>query len=268
MIIIQGLLDLATWGAFLHSPINFFIYNIVKGGSARHGVAKWYAYFSGFYQDFAGVFLILFMLIFAIGLDFSRKKVTTTSMILFIMTYWLAVFSSIAHKEFRFIMIILPLGMIYIANGIYKLSLAFKKKSLQYTVIGAMVIAFCSASLIIGIGEKNWMWKWNSGICNAMYWVGQQEDVETLIVLEMVWYTGGYAYLHKNITCLFLRIYPANPSGSFNSSYCRWLYQQNGTYVIVRLWELLLVSGTLESFGMTILVEVFGNPNAYVFAKV
>jgi hypothetical protein len=113
------------------------------------------------------------------------------------------------------------------------------------------------------------MWKWNSGITNAMYWVGQQEDVETVIVFEGVWYTGGYAYLNIDVPCFFERIgffaYPHNLV--YNSTYFRYLYTQNGTYVVVRDLELYIVNDILTSFNMTMVADVAGYPNAKVFVQ-
>ena len=86
LVLAQGILDLYTWGSFLHSPIQFFLYNIVEGYSALHGQSPWYSYFTGFYTDFALYFLPIFLMFFAIGLSYKEKfktKIMTGSIIVF-----------------------------------------------------------------------------------------------------------------------------------------------------------------------------------------
>lgn len=268
LVFAQGLLDFFTWGSFLHSPINFFMYNVVEGYSSRHGTAPWYSYITGFFTGFAHYFLILFIIFFVIGLYFSQKKPKTLGLILGVIFYWIIIFSLIAHKEFRFIMIVLPIGMTLVAKGIVKFVSILKKRSLRYLILTLILTTFVTGSVFVGVYQKKYAWKFNSGICNAMYWTGQQEAVQRVIVFESVWYTGGYAYLHKNISCDFIKINLIKPpEASFNSTYCRLLYQYNGTYVIVRSYELWLVINTLESFNLTFKAEVYGNPMAYVFAQ-
>ena len=123
----------------------------------------------------------------------------------------------------------------------------------------------------MGLVEKEYMWKWNSGICNAMTWVGQQEDSEYLIVVELVWYTGGYAYLDKDIPVDFLWT-RYNPEYFFNSSEYLELYTQEGVYIIVRTTDLSrmkLLFFDLHEFltekGLGIVANIAGYPNAYVY---
>lgn len=271
MVLFQGLLDLFTWGTFLHSPINYFQYNIIEGNSAYHGVSPWYQYFAGFFTDFAYLFIFIFFILFIIGLVYKEKNKSKV-FVLFLMFYWLIIFSSIAHKEFRFIMTFLPLGMLFVANGIYKFSMLAKRKHFQYVVLGLLLAILSTSSLYMGLVEKNYMWKWNSGICNAMYWVGQQEDSERIIVLEMVWYTGGYAYLDKNISITFIRSQYSNPASRLNDSNTLEKYSMKGTYVVVRtsdIHRVTLIYFDIHEFflqhGLVVVANIAGVPNAIVY---
>jgi len=268
MVLVQGLLDLFTWGGFLHSPINFYRYNIVEGLSAIHGSSPWYTYFTGFYSDFAYYFAPLLIMFFIFGFTY-KKKVKTKIMILSIIIFWIVVFSSLAHKEFRFIMTILPLCMIMVAAGIQRVVATLQSKRNQHILLSFILIFLGATSLFLANYNYKYMWKWNSGVCNAMYWVGQQDDVETVIVFETVWYTGGYAYLDLNVTCYFERIsyYWFPPNLVYNSSYFRYLYTLKGTYVVVRDSELFIVESILTSLNMTIVANVYGYPSAKVFTQ-
>lgn len=268
MVLIQGLLDLFTWGGFLHSPINFFRYNIVEGLSAIHGSSAWYSYFTGFYTDFASYFVPLLLMFFIFGFSY-KKKIKTKIMILIIIIFWIAVFSSLAHKEFRFIMTILPLCMIMVAAGIQRVVETLQSKRNQHILLSFIVIFLGSTSVFLANYNYKYMWKGNSGVCNAMYWVGEQDDVETVIVFETVWYTGGYAYLDVNVTCYFVKIsyFLLPPSHIYNSSYFRYLYSQKGTYAIVRDNELTLIEPILLELNMTQVANVSGYPYAKVFTQ-
>ncbi|NHJ05622.1 MAG: hypothetical protein EAX90_12420 [Candidatus Heimdallarchaeota archaeon] len=274
MVIAQGILDYFTWGSFLQSPINFFMYNIVEGNSAHHGIAPWYHYFSGLFHDFGDYFIILFLLFFVLGIIFN-EKIKTKSYMLIICIYWIGLFSLLAHKEFRFIMTLLPVAIILVANGIYQFIILFRKKSYQYTLLSLLLIIFCLGSLYMTAIEKVWMWKFNSGICNAMHWVGQQEDVELVIVFEMVWYTGGYAYLDNNVSVKFTRINFFDPFLHINSTYYKYLYAREGTYIVIRSYEFNFYDSfyfdVAEFFNSQNLVQVAniaGYPNAYVYRSV
>ena len=271
MVAAQGLLDLYTWGSFLHSPINFFVYNIIEGYSAHHGVAPWYHYLSGLFYDFGYYFIMIFLLFFILGIVFGEKA-KTKSYMLIICFYWIILFSLLAHKEFRFIMTLLPIAIILVSNGIYKFAKLFQVKSHQYTILSFIMIIFSLSSLYLATVEKAWMWKFNSGICNAMHFVGQQDDAELLIVFEMVWYTGGYVYLDKNISIIFNKIYPLDPFFRINSTYYELLYARKGTYVIIRSYEFSFydyynfsVSEYFASQNLHLVANIARNPNAYVY---
>jgi phosphatidylinositol glycan class B len=268
MVLVQGILDLFTWGSFLHSPINFFRYNIVEGLSAIHGSSPWYSYFTGFFTDFAYYFVPLLLMFFIFGFSY-KKKVKTKIMILGFIIFWIVVFSFLAHKEFRFIMTILPLCMIMVAAGIQRVVTTLQSKRNQYILLSFILIFLGSTSVFLANYNYKYMWKWNSGVCNAMYWVGKQDDVETVIVFETVWYTGGYAYLDVNVTCYFLKIsyFLFPPNQIYNSSFFRYLYSQKGTYVIVRDFELSIVEPILTELNMTIVANVYGYPYAKVFTQ-
>ncbi|NHJ49730.1 MAG: hypothetical protein FK733_18205 [Asgard group archaeon] len=265
MVLCQGFLDLATWGDFLQSPINFFMYNIVEGKSAIHGVAKWSHYLYGFYNDFALEYLPFFLVFFAIGLRFKDKWKTKT-WVWAIVLFWIVLFSMLAHKEFRFIFIVLPLCFIFVANGIVFFADLVKNKTLKHVILVAILAIFSASSLTISLYNKNWYWNFNSGICNAMYHVGQQEDSERIVVFETVWYTGGYAFLDKNITIYFIKVNPLFALSTYNSTFFRQLYAMNGTYCVVRSHEHLFVQSILVSLGMNNTAVIEGNPTAYVYS--
>jgi len=270
MVLVQGVLDLVTWPGegFLTSPINFFIYNIVEGHSADHGTAHWSHYLTGFYTDFAYQFLPIFLLFFFVEL-FSQRKLETKGILFSIIIFWIIIFSSIAHKEFRFIMSILPICFMIVASGIYRIVKMFQNKKFRYTVLALILGAISASSIVMATVNKADFWKYGSGVCNAMYFVGQQQDVDTVIVFEYVWYTGGFAYLHRNITCYFIGINPIySASTTYNSTFYRLYYASNGTYTIVLSKDLARVMPIFLEFNMSFVGSFESDYTAYVYKQV
>lgn len=270
MVIFQGVLDVITWPGegFLASPINFFIYNIVEGNNAAHGVSHWSHYLVGFYTDFAYQFLPIFLFFFFVEL-ITYEKLETKGILISVFVFWIIIFSSIAHKEFRFIMAVLPIAFMFVASGIYRFVKIFQKKKLRYVSLALILGTICASSVIMATEIKADYWKYGSGVCNAMYYVGQQQDVETVIVFEYVWYTGGYAYLHRNITCYFTGINPIYlPSATYNSTFYRSFYATNGTYTVVLAKDHANVSPIFLEFNLSY-VGAFGSGHkAYVYKQI
>jgi len=268
LVLVQGVLDLITWPGegFLASPINFFVYNIIEGKSADHGTAHWTHYFTGFFTDFGFQFLPIFLLFFFVEL-FSEKKIETKGILLAITFFWIILFSFIAHKEFRFIMVILPICLMLVASGIYRFVKMFQNRKLRYIAFAIIISTISASSILVATVTKANFWKNNSGVCNAMYYVGQQEDAETLIVFENIWYTGGYSYLHRNITCFFSEINLLYHS-TYNSTFYRLLFAQNGTYIIVLSGDYLVMLPIVLEFNMTFVGAFESDWTAYVYKQI
>jgi hypothetical protein len=150
------------------------------------------------------------------------------------------------------------------ANGIVFFVDLFNNKTLKQIILVAILSIFSASSLTMSLYHKSFYWNFNSGICEAMYYVGQQEDSERIVVFEAVWYTGGYAYLDKDIPIYFLRVNPWDYIG-LNSTYYRQIYAMNGTYCVARSYELLFIHPIMESLGLNVTAIVEGNPTAYVY---
>ncbi|MHA1462249.1 MAG: hypothetical protein ACTSQ0_04180, partial [Candidatus Heimdallarchaeota archaeon] len=91
-------------------------------------------------------------------------------------------------------------------------------------------------------------------------------------VLEMVWYTGGYAYLDKDIPIYFVRAQVTNPLWWLNSTDAIEKYYLKGTYIVIRENDLNRVSlfyfDIHEFFlyhGFDVVANIAGEPNAFVY---
>ena len=109
-ILIQGLVDLVSWGSFLSSPWNFLVLNILSGGSARWGIRPLLYYFERI-PGIVGWNVILFAVLTLFSLN------SHTSFFWMIVATHVTVFSLVAHKERRFLIPILPVFFLLAALG-------------------------------------------------------------------------------------------------------------------------------------------------------
>ncbi|MGK5084978.1 hypothetical protein WDW37_16945 [Bdellovibrionota bacterium FG-1] len=162
VILFQGILDLFTWGQFLHSPIANIQKNWVEKVQVIFGVSPWYSYFR-MVPDNLGYFLCLSILM-ALGLlgvvtlrDRLRGRISIESplpapgfwpFILLPAGGFLLFHILMPHKETRFLLPIYPVGFLVIAWGLdfllTRASISFRyanKIALVLTVIGSFFSA-------------------------------------------------------------------------------------------------------------------------------
>ncbi len=189
MIIIQGVIDLVTWGTFLHSPIVFFQYNIISSSSSIHGTYPFYAYLGIFAYAYS-FFAVMYLLYLTIGANKNEK----TFFLIAISLFFVLILSFIAHKEYRFILPVLPLLVLIAANGMNKYPKFLKKKNLRKSihVFTALFIIFSSVS----IGFFDISFRPNYNYCQAFDYIKNNEEITTIVIVEdIVLYTPGYSYL-------------------------------------------------------------------------
>ncbi len=231
MFFIQGLTDLHFFGTFLASPFNWYQFNIVEGKSSIFGVQPFDYYFKKiltrpFYA--VNAVLLVGMLIFRIQTvlhKFSGKMhdewFFTTLELLIWSLMSLIVLSTVEHKEERFIFSLLPLLMMLFAVTMKEYYLIIrdfyqyihtdllprfnfirkpKREDLALIQLGIFALAslFAVNESIRSSGTVDWAFFHD--VNTALEWVGDQENSTGVIVFSQWFYTGGWTYLHKNIS--------------------------------------------------------------------
>lgn len=105
-----GFLDLLTWGAPFHSFLTYVRFNLIEGGSANFGVEP-LAYYAEVFPSAVGVS------IFALAIGLSECVRRATGLLVVVLLYVLA-HTLVAHKEFRFMMPIVPLMLALSGAGL------------------------------------------------------------------------------------------------------------------------------------------------------
>jgi hypothetical protein len=234
MFFIQGLTDLHFFGVFLASPINWYKYNIVEGKSSIYGVSPFDYYFKSilslpFYS--VNALLLVGMLIFRIQTvlhKFSGKihdEWFFATLEVFIWSLMsLIIVSLVEHKELRFLCSLFPILMLLFAvamneyfliiSDIYqylhkelfpRINIVRKhnQEELAFIQLGLLLLASLFAVNESIRSSSTVDWAFFHDVNKALEWVGDQENSTGVIVFSQWFYTGGWTYLHKNISMNF-----------------------------------------------------------------
>ncbi|XP_069127470.1 GPI mannosyltransferase 3-like [Argopecten irradians] len=115
--LISTFLDSAYHGDWILVHYNFLQFNVLHGGGSIYGTHPWHWYITQGYP----VLMTTHLLPFILGAYKAKNKV-----LLFLIIWTIFAYSFIAHKEFRFLMPILPLSMHYC--GVYFQTLCRKPR--------------------------------------------------------------------------------------------------------------------------------------------
>ena len=208
VVLMHGVFDYFTWGRFFQSTIEFFEYNIISGKNAEHGTYPFYSYIALFAYYYS-IFSVLFLLFVVIGFRKNRGTIFLVLASLF----FIIVFSFISHKEYRFILPIMPLFSLIVGNGIVNYPKFIKMKRYQNWVYGFVILLIATCSTITGIFDITFRPNYN--YCQAVEFASKQEDSEIVVVIGgAIFNSPGYSYFQGEGEFLFIRwrytIYIAN----------------------------------------------------------
>ena len=187
---LQGILDIYSWGSFLHSPIYYFKITILDGvHTSVFGANPWHRYLTWFIRYFTAP-LGLAVIVFSIA-GWRRYWPLWITIIFFLLLHW-----PVGHKEDRFLLPLVPFYMMTLSISFFHWYQNHQKK--WEKVVSTLVIL----SFIGGMTYKYKTHKWRfhhdiTGLYETLY---EDESVKGILVAGVtIGFTGGYFYLHKNI---------------------------------------------------------------------
>ena len=192
-IFLNGLFVYFTWGHWFYPVAQNFYLTYIKGISELFGTEPWFVYLLAL---FATQSILLFALIL-IPRHYMQLLLLILSQVLF--------FSLIAHKEYRFIFIILPILLLLITSGLYRFTMRIydypKMAALVYVVIVSTIALLGYLSIIPGdliIYKTRFFYK--SPRLEASKQLYQDLNVCGIYDATGYWlYGGGYYYLGKSV---------------------------------------------------------------------
>ena len=116
---VSALIDRCCFGEWTFPPWNFVVWNAVTGGAARYGTHPWHWYITQGLPTVLGPGIAPAALL-GIGVVLSQPAGAGggNAVLLWVVLWVVAVYSTQPHKEFRFVLLTLPLFAVYAGRGL------------------------------------------------------------------------------------------------------------------------------------------------------
>ncbi|XP_076260440.1 phosphatidylinositol glycan anchor biosynthesis class B [Rhynchophorus ferrugineus] len=204
-------LDSIVHGSFIVTPYNFLKFNVFNDVASIYGVHPWHWYLSNGLPSVLGILIVPFIMATLIILK-ARKNHPNELWILGCIVFSLFILSCLPHKEFRFILPLLPM-ILYITS---KFLAAWSRKANMWH------IWLISAVIFIWNVIPAWYIGYNHqrGTLDVMNILGQFAQTDSnntsFLFLMPCHSTPLYSHIHVNVTARFLT---CNPNLNNISSY-------------------------------------------------
>ncbi|VEN61997.1 unnamed protein product [Callosobruchus maculatus] len=249
-------IDSLAYGRFLITPYEFLKFNLFQDIGAFYGVQPWHWYLSTGFPAILGIQFLPFFMACLVVLK-NRSNHPNELVILGTMVFTLAVYSVLPHKEFRFILPLLPL-VFYVSSRF--LSSWSRKASTAGVWVVAAVIFFGNAMPAWYLGMVHQ--RGTLDVMKPLREIAQKDPNNTHFLFLMPCHsTPLYSHLHVNVTTRFLTCLPnfnnvegyIDEADHFYFSPIKWLrqyYPPNGV-----LPSHIIIFDNLEPFVKDILTR-------------
>ncbi|KAG7609223.1 GPI mannosyltransferase [Arabidopsis suecica] len=218
------LLDRLMYGSWVIVPLNFLKFNFLSSGGDYYGTHPWHWYFT------QGFLVMLFTFTpFSIAGIIKSKNQKLSALILWV----LAIYSILGHKEFRFVLPVLPIALIFSGyafaqmevSGSSSSSSVTKKKQVprqNHTKWSPKLRLSFFFLLATNIPMALYMSLFHQrGTEDAMNYLSDEAykgRVKSILFLMPCHSTPYYSTLHRNIPMQFLDCTPSAEKGELDES--------------------------------------------------
>ncbi|XP_014230783.1 GPI mannosyltransferase 3 isoform X1 [Trichogramma pretiosum] len=206
-LILSTTIDMLCYGYFVFTPLEFLKINVLNNISEQYGKMSHFWYFTSGLPVLLGV--NYFLLAFALMRIIEKHAPYYKSIIVILTVQWsIAIYSLLSHKEFRFILPLLPMFLFVIHDCLLKdMTSVVKKKLFILALLVTNVIPTYYFSVIHQQGSLQVMDYLRNEIEHRD---NSQVDIMFLTTCHS---TPYYSHLHKNVSMRFLTCEP-NLSGA------------------------------------------------------
>jgi len=185
-ITMQGLVDLFTWGSFLHSPFRYVAWNVFQGKMKTFGVQPWWLY-----AAYVCAVLVLVPPFLRSGIRALAEGAQRLPVLFAASAFYIFMLNLVVHKDFRFVLHAFILLLIVFAS-----SLLYRKGSdAKLRIVHRRV--FVTAHLVVLVFVS--FWYPMRGPIEAAVFLGKQPDFrDRLVVVDGANEdAGGHFYLQR-----------------------------------------------------------------------
>ncbi|XP_052180481.1 mannosyltransferase APTG1 isoform X2 [Diospyros lotus] len=218
MIALSCLLDRLMYGSWVLVPLNFLKFNFLSSGGDYYGTHPWHWYFT---QGFT-IMLFTFLPFSIAGIILSKQWK------LFGLISWvLGLYSVLGHKEFRFVLPVLPIALIFSgyslatigkANSSYKPKgppgIHRKKPLKMHLAVLFLLASNLPMALYLSLVHQ----RGTEDVMNYLSVEALNGKVENILFLTPCHAAPYYSTLHRNIPMRFLDCSPSGEKGVLDES--------------------------------------------------
>lgn len=200
-------LDSYAHGTLVITPIEFFKFNVLEGVANFYGTQPWYWYFTMGLPAILGFFMIPF--VFAIMQTLRRPEMYPDQMnLLYSILFALIVYSLLPHKEFRFILPLLPICL-----HITTTFLSNWSRKASYFTIWIVALFFLISNLVPAIHLSLVHQRGTNDIMESIERIAREYRDENgsqakILFLMPCHSTPWYSHVHQNVSMRFLTCEP------------------------------------------------------------
>jgi hypothetical protein len=195
---VAGYIDYVTWGSFFASFYNTYLFNTVYNVSKLFGTEPFYHFPKSLTFASMGLFAITGVL--------SCFKMSKVWLLLAVLASVIIPHSLIAHKEYRFVFVTIPIFLTLLAILISEYGSSHKGR-ITYASIG-IVCLISSLGLFgklpfqqkVGYRDSKGSLLAKDEILQSYTFLYNESSLAAILNTSAAWYlTGGYYYLHRDI---------------------------------------------------------------------
>ncbi|XP_060527304.1 GPI mannosyltransferase 3 [Cylas formicarius] len=203
VVMLVVLIDSLAHGSFIVSPYNFFKINIFQNIASNYGEQPWHWYLSCGIPAILGIQILPFAMAVSVVIKNRHSHINELVMLVTIV-FSVFVFSFINHKEFRFLLPLLPI-MLYISSRFLS---AWSRKANVWSVWLVSAIIFLGnvvPTWYLGFVHQRGTLEVMDGLRDI---ANKDPNNSSFLFLMPCHSTPLYSHLHVNVTTRFLTCNP------------------------------------------------------------
>ncbi|KAK6942377.1 GPI mannosyltransferase [Dillenia turbinata] len=211
---LTSLLDRLMYGSWIFVPFNFLKFNFLSSGGDYYGTHPWHWYLS---QGF--VVMLFSFLPFSISGMIMSKQWKLAALIGWV----LGLYSVLGHKEFRFVLPVLPIALLFsgyflAALGSSNISDGSGKESSKFWAVSKFklwpaVIFLLATNLPMTLYMSLCHQRGSEDVMSYLAKEAYDDKVKSILFLMPCHATPYYSVLHRNLPMRFLNCTPSEEKG-------------------------------------------------------
>lgn len=200
-------LDSYAYGHFIMTPFEFFKFNVLENVGSFYGTQPWHWYLSAGLPTILGPSIVPF--VFAAIQTLRNRHTYPDRFNLLIATFFtLIVYSSLAHKEFRFILPLLPICLHITADSLKNWSGSASRLTIWIVALSLLIFNAIPAVYLSWIHQRGSNDIMTSVERIAREYRDQEGNSAKFIFLMPCHSTPFYSHVHQNVSLRFLTCEP------------------------------------------------------------